>query len=128
MKTFREFVTEAEAKSPKPDALETIQRKTQRRTPGMKYVVHTTSSDDIRVDNIEVPENQRGKGIATRTFKGLHNYADKIGKNVSLTPVAKPGYKEKLDKMYRNLGYRDRKSSDKIAGADTMIRNPKVKK
>jgi predicted GNAT family acetyltransferase len=115
MKTFREFLEEA--KAPKPDALETIQRKTKGRTPGMKYVVHTTSSGDIRVDNIEVPENQRGKGIGGRTFKGLHNYADKIGKNVSLTPVAKPGYKEKLDKMYRNLGYRDRTPSDKdIAG------------
>ena len=106
MKTFQEFI--AEAKASKPDALETIQRKTKARTPGMKYVVHTTSSGDIRVDNIEVPENQRGKGIAKRTFKGLHKYADNIGKNVSLTPVAKPGYKEKLDKMYRNLGYRDR--------------------
>ena len=99
MKTFQEFIKEA--KAPKPDALETIQRKTKERTPGMKYVVHTTSSGDIRVDNIEVPENQRGKGIA------------------------KPGYKEKLDKMYRNLGYRDRTPSDKIAGADTMIRKPK---
>jgi hypothetical protein len=27
--------------------------------------------------------------------------------------------------MYRNLGYRDRTPSDKIAGADAMIRNPK---
>lgn len=123
MKTYQQFIEEA--KSPKSDALETIQRNTKRATPGMKYVVHTTSSDDIRVDNIEVPENQRGKGIATRRLRGLGKYADKIGKNVSLTPVAKTGYKEKLDKMYRNLGYRDRTSSDKIAGADTMIREPK---
>lgn len=127
MKTFQEFITEAKAKEPKPDALETIQRNTKRRTPGMKYVVHTTSSGDIRVDNIEVPENQRGKGIATRTFERLHKYADRIGKNVSLTPVAKPGYEEKLDKMYRKLGYQDRTPSDKIAGADTMIRKPKNK-
>lgn len=126
MKTFREFLEEAKAS--KPDALETIQRNTKRATPGMKYVVHTTSSGDIRVDNIEVPKNQRGKGIAKRRFEGLHKYADKIGKNVSLTPVAKPGYKEKLDKMYRNLGYRDRTPADKIAGADTMIRTPKEKK
>jgi hypothetical protein len=125
MKTFKEFLEEA--KAPKPDALETIQRNTKRATPGMKYVVHTTSSGDIRVDNIEVPKNQRGKGIATRRLRGLHKYADKIGKNVSLTPVAKPGYKEKLDKMYRNLGYRDRTPSDEIAGADTMIRKPKPK-
>ena len=126
MKTFQEFI--AEAKAPKPDALETIQRNTKRRTPGMKYVVHTTNSGDIRVDNIEVPKNQRGKGIAKITFDALHKYADNIGKNVSLTPVAKPGYEEKLDKMYRNLGYRDRTPSDKIAGADTMIRTPKEKK
>ena len=31
MKTFREFLEEA--KAPKPDALETIQRKTKGRTP-----------------------------------------------------------------------------------------------
>ena len=73
MRTFQEFVSEA--KAPKPDALDAIQRNTKRRTPGMKYVVHTTSSDDIRVDNIEVPENQRGKGIGGRTFKGLHSFA-----------------------------------------------------
>jgi GNAT superfamily N-acetyltransferase len=126
MKTFREFLEEA--KAPKPDALETIQRNTQRRTPGMKYVVHTTSSGDIRVDNIEVPEKRRNEGIGRRTFDALHRYADKIGKNVSLTPVAKPGYEEKLPKMYRNLGYRDRTPSDRIAGADTMIRTPKKKK
>jgi hypothetical protein len=30
--------------------------------------------------------------------------------------------------MYRDLGYRDRTSLDKIAGADTMIRTPKEKK
>lgn len=126
MKTFKEFLKEAKAS--KPDALETIQRNTKRATPGMKYVVHTTSSGDIRVDNIEVPKHQRGKGIATRRLRGLGNYADKIGKNVSLTPVAKPGYKEKLTKMYQGLGYRDRTPSDNIAGADTMIRTPKEKK
>jgi predicted GNAT family acetyltransferase len=128
MKTFSQFLLEAKAKSPKPDALETIQKNTKRATPGMKYVVHTTSSDDIRVDNIEVPENQRGKGIATRRLKGLGNYADKTGKNISLTPVAKPGYDEKLTKMYQGLGYQTRTSSDKIAGADTMIRKPKAKR
>ena len=124
MKTFQEFITEAKAKAPKPDALETIQRNTKRATPGMKYVIHTTNSDDIRVDNIEVPPEHRGKGIAKRRFKGLHAYADKIGKNVSLTPVAKPGYKGKLNIFYKNLGYRKRRKSDKIAGADTMIRTP----
>lgn len=126
MKSFRQFLEEAKAS--KPDALETIQRNTKRATPGMKYVIHTTSSGDIRVDNIEVPKNQRGKGIAKRRLKGLHAYADKIDKNVSLTPVAKPGYQEKLLKLYQSLGYRDRTPSDNIAGADTMIRTPKKKK
>lgn len=122
MKTFKQFI--AEVNSPKPDALEKIQKNTRRATPGMKYVIHTTNSGDIRVDNIEVPPEQRGKGIAGRRFRGLHAYADKIGKNVSLTPVAKPGYKTKLNRFYRNLGYRKRRKSDKIAGADTMIRTP----
>lgn len=63
-----------------------------------------------------------------KQFKEKHKEEHQVGKNVSLTPVAKPGYKEKLDKMYRNLGYRDRTPSDRIAGADTMIRNPKEKK
>lgn len=125
MKTFKQFISEA--KPPKPDALEKIQRNTKRATPGMKYVIHTTNSGDIRVDNIEVPPEHRGKGIAKRRFKGLHAYADKIGKNVSLTPVAKKGYKGKLNKFYRNLGYRKRKATDKIAGADTMIRRPQSK-
>jgi len=115
----------SEAKAPKTDALETIQRNTKRATPGMKYVIHTTNTDDIRVDNIEVPKNQRSKGIATRAFKGLHNYANKINKNVSLTPVAQDkNNQERLEKYYKKLGYRKRKKSDKIAGADTMIRRP----
>lgn len=115
----------SEAREPKPDALDKIQRNTRRATPGMKYVVHTTNTDDIRVDNIEVPENQRGKGVATRAFKGLHNYANKINKNVSLTPVAKDKSNQgRLEKYYKKLGYRKRRKTDKIAGADTMIRRP----
>lgn len=122
MKTFKQFLEEA--REPKPDALEKIVKNTKRATPGMKYVVHTTNTDDIRVDNIEVPPEHRGKGIAKRRFKGLHAYADKIGKNVSLTPVAKKGFKGKLNDLYRRFGYRKRRATDKIAGADTMIRTP----
>lgn len=123
MKTFRQFISEA--KAPKPDALDTIQRNTRRATPGMKYVIHTTNTDDIRVDNIEVPENQRGKGIARRRLTGLNRYADKINKNVSLTPVAKKKKDQaRLVRFYKTLGYRRRRKTDKIAGADSMIRNP----
>ena len=62
LKTFREFLEEA--KSPKPDALETIQRKTKKATPGMKYVIHTTSSGDIRVDDVILLKLTRDTGVA----------------------------------------------------------------
>jgi hypothetical protein len=132
MKTYQQFILEA--KQPKPDALETIVKNTKRATPGMKFSAHTTfNNDDIRVDNIEVPENQRNKkrfyrgtaGTGSSRIRGLTKYADKVGKRVILTPVAKRGYKGKLDKFYRGFGFRPNRGRNKdFSVSDTMIRNP----
>lgn len=136
MKTFKQFI--AEAKPPKDDALETIVRNHKRRTPGMKFVAHYTNSGDARVDHIETPPEHRGKGTAERALHGVHAHARRKGINVSLTPVAfekpknnqrqkgltKTQRQRRLVNWYKELGYRKRRVTDNIAGADSMIRTP----
>jgi hypothetical protein len=133
MKTYQQFILEA--KQPKPDALETIVKNTTRATPDIKFVAHTTfNNDDIRVDNMEVPKDQRNKkrfyrgtaGVGSARLRGVTKYADRVGKRVSLTPVAKRGYKHKLTNWYKKFGFKSNKGRNKdFSVSDTMIRNPK---
>jgi hypothetical protein len=60
MKTYQQFIEEA--KQPKPDAVETISKNLQRRTPGMKFHAYPSHSGDIRLHSIEVPKEKQGQG------------------------------------------------------------------
>jgi GNAT superfamily N-acetyltransferase len=124
MKTYQQFIQEA--KLPKSDALETIGRNLEKRTPGMKFHATPSQTGDIRLHSIEVPKEKQGQGIGSRALKGLTTFADKQNKRVTLTPQADKGKKGKLEKFYQRFGFRPNKGRNKdFSVSDTRIREPK---
>jgi hypothetical protein len=123
MKTYQQFIEEA--KRPKLDAVETISKNLQRRTPGMKFHAYPGHSGDIRLHSIEVPKEKRNQGVGSHALKNLTKFADKQNKRVTLTPQADRGKKAKLDKFYKKFGFKSNKGRNKdFSVSDTMIRNP----
>jgi GNAT superfamily N-acetyltransferase len=123
MKTYQQFILEA--KQPKRDAVQTISKNLERRTPGMKFHAYPSHSGDIRLHSIEVPKEKQGQGIGSHALKNLTKFADKQNKRVTLTPQADKGKKAKLDKFYKRFGFRSNKGRNKdFSVSDTMIRKP----
>jgi GNAT superfamily N-acetyltransferase len=120
MKTFEQFITEANP--PKPNALETISRNVERKH-GMKFFATPYHGNDIRLHSIEVPKEKRGQGIGTRALRGLTKFADKTGRRIVLSPAPEKGKKEKLNRFYRSFGFVPNKGRNKdFTVRDTMIR------
>lgn len=114
MKTFKQFITEAN--KPKPDAIKTITKNNERMHPGLVYNASYTPSGDIRLHAIHTPEP--GKGLGSKLLRGLKFHADKTQKNIRLSPSAQPGREGDLLRFYRRHGFK------KIKDSDTMIREP----
>jgi predicted GNAT family acetyltransferase len=119
MKTFKEFI--AEAKSPKPDAEETISRNWQRKHKGMTLTLGKKGENNIHVTDVWLPPEKRGKGIASRVFKGLRKRADMTGKNITLRAAPEKGKEQDLDRFYR------RQEFQQVPGTSRYIRHPNVK-
>jgi hypothetical protein len=123
MKTYQQFIREA--KQSKPDAIQTISKNLERRTPGMKFHVYPSQTGDIKLHSLEVPKEKRNQGIGSHALKNLTTFADKQNKRVTLTPEAEKGKKAKLDKFYKRFGFKPNKGRSKdFSVSDTMIRNP----
>ena len=59
----------------------------------------------IEIAKIEVPLERRHQGIGYRVIKEIKNFAREAGVPVVLRPEAERGYKKKLDRFYRDLGF-----------------------
>lgn len=111
MKTFKEFI--AEANQPKPDALKTITRNWEKKHKGLIAQASSTPSGAIRLHNIFVPREKQGKGLGGRFMKGLGHYANKTKKDIRLSQSAEPGKERDLKRFYRKHGFkRDETTSD----------------
>jgi GNAT superfamily N-acetyltransferase len=119
MRTYKEFIFESQ------EVLNKISSAWERKHPGMKLHVYNDQSGDINLHSLEVPKHKRGQGIGSRAMKGLANYADRQNKRITLTQQAEKGYKGKLDKFYRDKGFRPNKGRNKdYTTSAGMIRNP----
>lgn len=116
MKTYKQFITEA--KPPKPDAAETIARNQERKRKGVVFKVATTKKGVV-VNNLYVPQEQKGKGVASKMMGLLHIHTDKRGVPTSLTQSPEPGKELDLKRFYRRLGYKRDPDSDRY------VRNPR---
>jgi GNAT superfamily N-acetyltransferase len=119
MKTYSQFIIESQ------EVLNKITKNWERSHPGMKAHATISQQGDIRLHSLEVPKDQRGKGIGGRFMKGLTNVADKQKRRVTLSQQAEPGYKKKLDTFYKRFNFKSNKGRNKdFSVSDTMIRNP----
>jgi hypothetical protein len=93
MKTFKQFISEA--KSRKPDYLDTMSRNMERQR-GVK-VQASENPHGIRVHGIHVDSEQQGKGHGSWAIKNLKN----LRKRLVLSQSAKPGREGDLRRFYR---------------------------
>jgi GNAT superfamily N-acetyltransferase len=124
MKTYKEFI--GEAKQPKPDAPQTTSKNWERKHPGMKLHAYPSHNDTVRLQTLEVPKEQRGRGIGSKAVEAIKKVANKQNKRVTLTPQAERGYKKKLDTFYLEKGFKRNAGRNKdFSVSDTMIWDPK---
>lgn len=120
MRTFNQFISESQ------EVLDKITTNWRRMHPGMKFHV-TNSGNDIRVHSIEVPKEKRNQGIGTRAITGVQNYARSQGKRVTLTPAPDPRKKAKLNRFYKNLGFKPNSGRTKdFSVSDSRIWDPQA--
>jgi GNAT superfamily N-acetyltransferase len=124
MKTYQQFIQEA--KLPKSDAIKTIGKNLERRTPGMKVHVYPSQTGDLKLHSLEVPKERRNQGIGSHVLENITGFADRQNKRVTLTPEAEKGKKAKLDKFYKRFDFKSNKGRNKdFSVSDTRIREPK---
>jgi predicted GNAT family N-acyltransferase len=129
MKTYSQFITEAEKKS-HDEVMKTITRNWDRKNPGSNFnVQHRPATQDgkqkehVYIGLINVNKKERGKKKGSRFVKGITRYADKNKLPVSVKPVAERGYKKKLNTWYNNHGFENNDTKD--IAPHPMIRKPK---
>lgn len=72
--------------------------------PDVRIFAHE-GNNNIKISSLLVPKEQRGKGIGTDIIKKIKEYAQKVNKTVTLSPVPEKGYKAKLTTFYKDLGF-----------------------
>jgi len=80
--------------------------------PDVRIFAHE-GKNNIKITSLFVPKEQRGKGIGTDIIKKIKEYAQKVNKAVSLQPAPEKGYKAKLTKFYKDLGFVQNKGRNK---------------
>ena len=82
---------------------------------------------DINLSRIVVPKEMRNQGVGTQVMSDLSEYADSIGKRITLTPSSDfGGSVPKLKAFYKELGFVENKGKNKdFSTRETMYREPK---
>jgi len=83
--------------------------------------------NEINLSRIVVPKEMRNQGIGTQVMNDLSQYADQIGKRITLTPSGDfGGNVNRLKEFYKNLGFVENKGKNKdFSTRETMYRDPK---
>jgi GNAT superfamily N-acetyltransferase len=81
---------------------------------------------DINLSRIVVPKEMRNQGVGTQVMSDLSEYADSIGKRITLTPSGDfGGSVPKLKTFYKELGFVENKGKNKdFSTRETMYREP----
>ncbi|NLD50676.1 MAG: hypothetical protein GX660_26335 [Clostridiaceae bacterium] len=89
------------------------------------YLEVYESKNKISLDNIEVKEVERNKGIGNNFMNELIEYADKKNKTIVLTPTTKYNSQKKLIDWYKTYGFVENKGKNtNFLYKDTMYREP----
>ena len=81
---------------------------------------------DINLSRIVVPKEMRNQGVGTQVMSDLSEYADSIGKRITLTPSSDfGGSVPKLKSFYKELGFVENKGKNKdFSTREAMYREP----
>jgi len=83
---------------------------------------------DINLSRIVVPKEMRNQGVGTQVMNDLSEYADSIGKRITLTPSDSfGGSVPKLKAFYKELGFVENKGKNKdFSTREAMYREPQA--
>jgi len=83
---------------------------------------------DINLSRIVVPKEMRNQGVGTQVMSDLSEYADNIGKRITLTPSSDfGGSVPKLKAFYKELGFVENKGKNKdFSTREAMYREPQL--
>lgn len=87
----------------------------------------SVNKNDLNLSRIVVPKEMRNQGVGTRVMNDLSEYADSIGKRITLTPSSDfGGNVGKLKGFYKELGFVENKGRNKdFSTREAMYREPK---
>ena len=87
----------------------------------------SVNKNDLNLSRIVVPKDMRNQGIGTQIMSDLSEYADSIGKRITLTPSSDfGGNVGKLKDFYKDLGFVENKGRNKdFSTREAMYREPK---
>lgn len=94
-----------EANPPKPNALQTINKKHEKRTHGMTARSSYGKDGNIKIGDVFLPPSSRGKGRGGSYVDGVTKFADKTGKSVSLKQAPEKGQEDRLNNFYSKRGF-----------------------
>jgi len=79
------------------------------------------NGDHLELGKIEVPKELRGTGVGTEAMERIIQFADKLGKDIRLTPSTDFGATSvaRLQKFYKGVGFEKNKN---LKYKDTMVR------
>jgi hypothetical protein len=94
--------------------------------PGVKIDAFVTK-DNLNLSRIVVPKEMRNQGLGTQVMNDLSEYADNIGKRITLTPSSDfGGNVKRLKEFYKDFGFVENKGKNKdFSTSETMYREPK---
>lgn len=81
----------------------------------------------LTLNDVVVPEDQRGQGLGSEFMRDLTRYADRTGQRVGLTPSTDRGATSisRLQRFYRQFGFvPNRGKSRDFEISETMVREP----
>jgi GNAT superfamily N-acetyltransferase len=88
----------------------------------------SVGKNDINLSRIVVPKEMRNQGIGTQVMSDLSEYADSLGKRITLTPSSSfGGSVPKLKDFYKELGFVENKGKNKdFSTREAMYREPQA--
>lgn len=81
-------------------------------------------SDELALDQMVVPKEQRNQGVGSAVMRDLISYADAGGKRIMLTPSGDwGGSVPRLKRFYKSFGFKENVGSRRdFSTRHTMIR------
>lgn len=82
------------------------------------------NGDHLTLSRIEIPKEQRGRGIGSKAMQRIIDFADQEGKKIYLTPSKDFGASSvsRLEKFYKRFGFV--KNTYRNETKETMVRLP----